>query len=357
MLFNSYIFIVAFLPVTLAVFFFLGRSGRRGPALGWLLAASLFFYGWWNPRDLPFLLASIALNYSLARALRLSRHERWRRGLAGCGIAANLLFLGYYKYAGFAAANLNALIGTDWPVSRRALPLAISFFTFQQIVFVVDAYRRRRTRSGALRYATGVAFFPHLLAGPIVRYSQLMPQLARRRILRPQPLMIAAGLTVFTIGLVKKVILADSLAQFVPVPFGAQYTYGRAQALTAWEHRRATAAASLLETPALAAQAVDALVTSFIGANPGVEFRIVLLPSSSCTRSSWRRSARMNSMPPPGSAAPSSRAPRLSRTPACTISGTRARSPTTWTPSRICCTFQAPCRAGSSARSPPTAGE
>lgn len=221
MLFNSHIFIFAFLPLTLAVFFLLGRSGRRGPALGWLLAASLFFYGWWNPWDLPFLLLSIALNYSLARALRHTPDGHWRRVLAGCGIAANLLFLGYYKYAGFAAENLNALLGAGWPVPRRPLPLAISFFTFQQIVFVVDAYRRRRTRTGPLRYAAGVAFFPHLLAGPIVRYSQLMPQLSRRRILRPQPLMIAAGLTVFTIGLVKKVILADSFAQFVPVPFGA----------------------------------------------------------------------------------------------------------------------------------------
>ena len=221
MLFNSYVFIFGFLPVTLAVFFLLGRSGRRGPALAWLLAASLFFYGWWNPADLPFLLFSIALNYSLAVALRRSTDARRRRWLAASGIAANLLFLGYYKYAGFLVTNLNALLGSSWPVPHRSLPLAISFFTFQQIVFLTDAYRRRRTRTGPLRYATGVAFFPHLLAGPIVRYSQLMPQFARRRILRPQPLAIAAGLTVFAIGLVKKVILADTFAQFVPVPFGA----------------------------------------------------------------------------------------------------------------------------------------
>jgi D-alanyl-lipoteichoic acid acyltransferase DltB (MBOAT superfamily) len=220
-LFNSYVFIFGFLPVTLAVFFLLGRSGRRGPALAWLLAASLFFYGWWNPADLPFLLFSISLNYSLAVALRRSTDARWRRWLAASGIAANLLFLGYYKYAGFLVTNLNALLGSSWPVPHRSLPLAISFFTFQQIVFLTDAYRRRRTRTGPLRYATGVAFFPHLLAGPIVRYSQLMPQFARRRILRLQPLAIAAGLTVFAIGLVKKVILADTFAQFVPVPFGA----------------------------------------------------------------------------------------------------------------------------------------
>jgi alginate O-acetyltransferase complex protein AlgI len=220
-LFNSYVFIFVFLPVTLAVFFLLGKSGRRGPALTWLLGASLFFYAWWNPADLPFLLVSIALNYSTALALRRVQREHSRHLLAACGIAANLLFLGYYKYAGFMAANLNAMLGTSWPVPHRSLPLAISFFTFQQIVFLVDAYRGRRTRTGPLRYATGVAFFPHLLAGPIVQYSQLMPQFARRRILRPQATMIAAGVTVFTFGLFKKVILADSFAQFVPVPFGA----------------------------------------------------------------------------------------------------------------------------------------
>jgi alginate O-acetyltransferase complex protein AlgI len=233
-LFNSYVFIFGFLPIALAIFFLLGKSGRRGPALAWLFAASLFFYAWWNPADLPFLLLSIALNYSLAVALRRTEDHRLRRLLIGCGIAANLIFLGYYKYAGFLVSNLNTLFGTAWPVPRRLLPLAISFFTFQQIVFLVDAYRRRRTRTGPLRYATGVAFFPHLLAGPIVRYSQLMPQFARRRILRPQPLMIASGLTVFSIGLVKKVILADSFAQFVAVPFAAASSGRNLTVVEAW---------------------------------------------------------------------------------------------------------------------------
>ena len=221
MLFNSYAFIFAFLPVTLAVFFLLGRSGRRKPALAWLLAASLFFYTWWNPADLPFLVVSITLNYALALMIQRARADGWRWWLTTAGIAANLFFLCHYKYAAFAAVNLAALVGWTMPEIRTTLPLGISFFTFQQIVFLVDAYRHRRTRTGPLRYASGVAFFPHLLAGPIVRYSQLMPQFARRHILRPQPLLIAQGVTVFSIGLVKKVILADSFAQFVPIPFGA----------------------------------------------------------------------------------------------------------------------------------------
>jgi D-alanyl-lipoteichoic acid acyltransferase DltB (MBOAT superfamily) len=216
-LFNSYVFIFVFLPVTLAVFFLLGKSGRRGPALAWLFGASLFFYAWWNPADLPFLLLSIALNYSTALALRRMQRERSRHWLRlRHRRQPAVLELAPYR----RGANLNALLAAR-SVPQRSLPLAISFFTFQQIVFLVDAYRGRRTRTGPLRYATGVAFFPHLLAGPIVQYSQLMPQFTRRRILRPQAMMIAAGVTVFTFGLFKKVILADSFAQFVPVPFGA----------------------------------------------------------------------------------------------------------------------------------------
>jgi D-alanyl-lipoteichoic acid acyltransferase DltB (MBOAT superfamily) len=221
MLFNSYVFIFLFLPVALGGFFLLGRSGRRGPALTWLFAASLVFYAWWNPADLPFLLLSIALNYTTARALRRLPPGHGRRALYLLGVTGNLVFLGYCKYAGFVVANLDALLGTSWPVPQRSLPLAISFFTFQQIVFLADAYGVRRVRTDLLRYATGVAFFPHLLAGPIVKYSQLMPQLARRRILRPQPASIAAGLTIFSIGLFKKVMLADGVGQFVALPFGA----------------------------------------------------------------------------------------------------------------------------------------
>lgn len=234
MLFNSYIFIFAFLPIALAGFFLLGRTGRRGPALAWLFGASLFFYGWWNPADLPFLLLSIALNYLVARTLRRLPPGGRRHLLLICGVAGNLVFLGYCKYAGFLVSNANAILGASWPIPHRTLPLAISFFTFQQIVFLVDAASARRARTGLLRYATGVAFFPHLLAGPIVQYSQLMPQFARRRILRPDAMLVASGLTVFTIGLFKKVILADGVSQFVPLPFAASLAGNPLTLVEAW---------------------------------------------------------------------------------------------------------------------------
>jgi alginate O-acetyltransferase complex protein AlgI len=220
-LFNSYTFVFGFLPVTLAVFFLLGRIGRRGPALAWLFGASLFFYAWWNPANLPLLVLSIGFNYALGQALRRAWGHRLRTSLLTAGVAANLVFLGYHKYAGFLAASINAAAGTQLPEIHRPLPLAISFFTFQQIVFLVDGYRRPRAATGPLRYATCVSFFPHLLAGPIVQYSQLMPQFSRRAILRPQAMMIAAGITIFAIGLVKKVIVGDTLGGFVPIPFGA----------------------------------------------------------------------------------------------------------------------------------------
>src|SRR4051794_990668 len=184
MLFNSHVFVFVFLPVTLAGFFLLGRTGRRAPALAWLFGASVVFYAWWNPADLPFLLLSIALNYLTARALRRLPWGRRRTLLFAAGVTGNLLVLAFCKYAGFVVSNVNAIAGTSWPVPHRSLPLAISFFTFQQIVFLTDAYGVRRVRTSLLNYATGVAFFPHLLAGPIVQYAQLMPQLTRRRILR-----------------------------------------------------------------------------------------------------------------------------------------------------------------------------
>ena len=195
MLFNSYVFIFVFLPVTLAGFFLLGRLGRRGPALAWLLVASLFFYAWWNPADLPFLLLSIALNYSIAVALRRmqrrDRAARWPPSASPptCSFSATTS----------TPASWSRTSTRYWARLARAAPLAAA----RDFVFHLPADRlsRRRlsrpaaTRTGPLRYATGVAFFPHLLAGPIVQYSQLMPQFARRRILRPRALMIAAGLT------------------------------------------------------------------------------------------------------------------------------------------------------------------
>ena len=152
MLFNSYIFIFLFLPITLLGFHLIGSQGRHRVALAWLVAASLFFYGWWNPAYLGLILGSMLFNYAVGVALSARAvnrpadpppHSRLQPAklILIAGIAANLGLLGYYKYANFFVANLNALFGSSLVLETIILPLAISFFTFQQIAYLVDAYR------------------------------------------------------------------------------------------------------------------------------------------------------------------------------------------------------------------------
>ncbi len=216
-LFNSYEFLFVFLPVTLAVFFMLGAKGHTRTAGAWLAVASLAFYGYWNPFHVPLILASIGINYLLGERITTTRS----RVLLWAGVVGNLTLLGVCKYGGFAMENVNALLGTTWPVPKQVLPLGVSFFTFTQIAFLVDAFRGGAEHYNGVRYGLFVLFFPHLIAGPIVHHHQLIPQLGRKEIFRFQPTSFATGLTLFTLGLAKKVIFADTLAGFVRPVFGA----------------------------------------------------------------------------------------------------------------------------------------
>jgi D-alanyl-lipoteichoic acid acyltransferase DltB (MBOAT superfamily) len=223
MLFNSYEFIFVFLPVCLLGFFLLGAQGWLRAASWWLSVASLFFYAWWNPdpaqpwspKYLALILGSIVFNYTLgvriAQAAAQGRGRAARWFLAG-GVTANLLTLGYFKYAGFFAATANALLGTSFTLGPIALPLAISFFTFTQIAYLVDAFRGVTKEYNFRGYLLFVSFFPHLIAGPIVLYRNLMPQFARRETWSWQAGNFAAGLSLFAFGLFKKVVFADRLA-------------------------------------------------------------------------------------------------------------------------------------------------
>jgi alginate O-acetyltransferase complex protein AlgI len=220
MLFHSQAFVLGFLPACLVGWFLLGRFAGRTWALAWLLAASLFFYGWWNPRFVLLLLGSIAANYALGqRILHLARADRRtaaKRWLTA-GIAGNLALLGWFKYADFLmhiAAPGTASLGIF-------LPLAISFFTFQQIMFLVDSARQDRANAGLLTYATFVAFFPHLIAGPIVRPKDIIPQLQQRDLAVPNAANLADGLALFLLGLAKKLVLADTFAGFADIGFNA----------------------------------------------------------------------------------------------------------------------------------------
>jgi D-alanyl-lipoteichoic acid acyltransferase DltB (MBOAT superfamily) len=228
MLFNSYEYLCYFLPATLAGFFLLGR--RPAWATLWLVAASLFFYGWWKPSDLPLIVASILGNFAFGRALqRAPLSNRWLLPLA---VAANLALLAVYKYADFLLQAWSDLTGRPVTLLHIALPLGISFFTFTQIAFLVDCRRRKATEPSLAHYALFVSFFPHLLSGPILHHAEMMPQFASPSNKRMQPDNLAAGLFLLAIGLAKKVLLADSLAPIADAGFANP---GQLGTLAAWQ--------------------------------------------------------------------------------------------------------------------------
>ena len=163
MLFNSYAFLFLFLPVVLLVFLYL-EPARREIALTWLVVASLFFYAWWQPVYLLLLLFSMGFNFYMGWQL----HRQARRWMLVVGIVGNLALLGWFKYAHFIVGTINTMGGAGLTIDVIILPLAISFFTFQQVAWLVDAYRGQATEYNPVHYALFVCFFPQLIAGPIV---------------------------------------------------------------------------------------------------------------------------------------------------------------------------------------------
>ncbi len=230
MLFNSYEFLFGFLPVVLLLYFLIERSGRLLTAMGWLALASLCFYGWWNPAYLLLLCGSIVVNFGFGRLLAASS----KRTTLGVGITCNLALLGYFKYAGFFAVNTNQWFGLSLPILDVALPLGISFFTFTQIAYLVDVYRREAHDYGFTQYVLFVSFFPHLLAGPVLHHAEIMPQFTGPAGSRLTAENFAIGITIFAIGLFKKVILADGIAEFASPVFDAAQGGAKPGMLAAW---------------------------------------------------------------------------------------------------------------------------
>jgi alginate O-acetyltransferase complex protein AlgI len=223
MLFNSLPFVFLFLPLVLAGFFVIGRYSPTGAA-AWLTLASLFFYGWWNPLYVGLLLGSVLFNYlvglHIVRAQALGA-ARQKKRLLVLAIAANLALLAYYKYANFFVDNLNAVFGTQAGLGEIILPLGISFFTFTQIAFLADAYQGKAREYSLVHYGLFVTYFPHLIAGPILHHREMMPQFELREIYRPSCDNLAAGLTIFIIGLAKKVLIADEIGPYAAPFFDA----------------------------------------------------------------------------------------------------------------------------------------
>ncbi len=260
MLFNSYIFLFLFLPLALAGWYGLNYIKRYNLALVFLCGMSFWFYAYFNPRYLLLLAASIAMNYGISFAIRCAEcraaSERTeisaesassravktgaaassvpdpgqvplsrgvRRFFLILGVSANLCVFFYFKYYDFFITNVNAVFGTDYALRHIVLPLGISFFTFQQLSFIIDRATGRAPHYPLLNYVTFVTFFPQLIAGPIVLYDEMMPQFTDLSKRRPDKERFRQGIYIFVLGLAKKCLLADSLSGIVAFGFEKVY--------------------------------------------------------------------------------------------------------------------------------------
>ena len=218
MLFNSYVFILAFLPLCLIGYFGLNHFHKYSLGQFFLLAMSLWFYAYFNIRYLPVILVSILMNYGLYLLIVRTERKKLCKMVMIAGVVLNLGILVYVKYMDFFIDNINTLFKTDLPALNIVLPLGISFFTFQQLSFIIDAYRGEIPRYNFLSYAGFVAFFPQLIAGPIVTHDELVPQFQDEEKKRLNAENLARGIYIFSLGLAKKVLISDT--------FGGAVTYG-----------------------------------------------------------------------------------------------------------------------------------
>ena len=228
MLFNSYEFIFAFLPITFFIYFYLNHKRLTQASKGFLVFSSLFFYSWWNIAYLPLILISMLFNYVIGNTLNKDINENKKsfskKSILIFGIVSNLALLAYYKYADFFISNFNIVSGSNVNLLHMVLPLAISFFTFQQIAYLVDSYRQETKEYDFLNYALFVTFFPQLIAGPIVHHKEMMPQFANKWNMVRNYRNIALGLFIFSIGLFKKVVIADTFAVWATAGFDTATT-------------------------------------------------------------------------------------------------------------------------------------
>lgn len=226
MLFNSLLFILIFLPITLLGFYIIGIYFSKKTSKFWLVGASLTFYAWWNFSYVFLVIFSILLNYFFG----ISLQKYNKKILLILGIAVNLALLGYFKYANFFVENLNILLKGDLILENIILPLAISFFTFQQITFLIDSFRGKVRETNILNYSLFVLFFPQLIAGPIVHHNEMMPQFLKSSFYKLSVKNLTIGLSIFFVGLFKKVVLADGISiysnsVFDAAQIGAQLTF------------------------------------------------------------------------------------------------------------------------------------
>lgn len=216
MLFNSYEFIFCFLPITLIIYYALTKKASYKDSKYFLILASVAFYSYWDIRNLPILLTSIAFNFFIGNRIVETKKKIWLI----TGITFNILFLAYYKYADFLLDNVNALLYTSFSHLNVALPLGISFFTFTQTAYLVDAYRGETKAYSKSDYLLFVTIFPHLIAGPIIYHKDMIPQFSEINRYKFNIDNFARGITWFVIGLFKKVVIADWMSSIANTVFG-----------------------------------------------------------------------------------------------------------------------------------------
>ena len=233
MLFNSFAFILFFLPIAIFGYYLCAQRSFEWAAV-WLAMSSLFFYGWWNPQFLLLLLASINFNYLLGRVISNRRNNVEGKTILVMAIVANMALLIFFKYTNFFVATSNASIGTEIENSNIILPLGISIFTLTQIVFLIDVYRGHATEYRLIHYILFVSYFPHLIAGPLLHHRQIMPQFSNPATFRLKIDRLSIGLTIFAIGLVKKVLIADRIAPYANNIFDAASNGGVVNLFEAW---------------------------------------------------------------------------------------------------------------------------
>jgi alginate O-acetyltransferase complex protein AlgI len=240
MLFTSSAFFYGYLPLVFVGYYLLGRHSPIWAA-SWLFVTSVAFYGYWMPEFVFLLLGSIACNFWIGTNIgkldpvsdNAENRRKAKRWLIA-GVTVNLTLLGYFKYAGFFLANINALLGFDWSFGKIILPIGISFFTFTQIAFLADAYLKGTKEYRFVHYGLFVTYFPHLIAGPVLHHAQMMPQFKETSTYRLNVANIAAGLFIFAIGLFKKIVLADGISPYADAVFDASAAGQQPDTIEAW---------------------------------------------------------------------------------------------------------------------------
>jgi D-alanyl-lipoteichoic acid acyltransferase DltB (MBOAT superfamily) len=235
MLFNSFTFIFVFLPIALIGFYGLRRAGGRW-SMWFLTLASLGFYAWWLPSQTWILLVSILLNFIAGHFIQQHREDRPRtaRSILLLGLAGDLGALLYFKYTMFILVNVKLVSGADFAIPHILLPLGISFFTFQKIAYLVDCYRGEAKNTTFSEFALFASFFPQLISGPIVHHKEIIPQFRSAVFGRLQWSNMLVGLSIFSIGLFKKTVFADSIASYFVPMYKAASVGGHVDVASGW---------------------------------------------------------------------------------------------------------------------------